>query len=226
MKIKKIDHACFVIQLNGKRIVTDPFSVDFKSAVTTNAELVNPDLILLSHGHNDHIDGLTAIIGENTRVISNFEICNYLGRKGIQCIDMNMGGELIFDGLKIAMVPAIHSSSIDENGNIIYAGLACGYIIEFLKDSIYFAGDTDLFYDMKLIDRIYSPNIGLIPIGGRFTMNIEKACIACNEFLNLSTVIPMHYNTFLPIEVDMNVFIKGIQSSKVRVLNNGEFIEL
>lgn len=226
MKIKKIDHACFVIQVNEKRIVTDPFSVDIESAISSNNDIVNPDYVLLSHGHNDHIDGLMKIIGSNTIVISNFEICNFLSKKGIHCIDMNMGGELFLNDIKIAMVPAIHSSSIEENGNVIYAGLACGYIIKFLKNTLYFAGDTDLFYDMKLIDKLYSPNIGLIPIGGRFTMNIEKACFACNEFLNLSVVIPIHYDTFPPIAVNMDDFINGIQSTKVQVLRNGDSIEL
>ncbi|MDR2266934.1 MAG: metal-dependent hydrolase [Christensenellaceae bacterium] len=221
LSITKIQHACFLISAGNATIVTDPYCTDIENAIKQFPTIKNPDYILVSHGHHDHIGNLFDILGNKTTVIANFEICNFLARKGItKLIPMNTGGRLEFTGGSFTMVHAIHSSTIEDNGESLYAGLACGYIISIGGKTIYFAGDTDLFGDMQIMEELYKPQIGLLPIGGRFTMNIASAAFACNNYFNFEIIIPMHYNTFPPIAVNTDDFVGAIKKSKVVVLND------
>lgn len=223
MQIKKIDHACFIIDVDGVKFVTDPFSLDIDLAIKQNPDLVNPDYILISHGHNDHMGSLSKIAGDKTTIISNFEIASYLTRKGYKTIDMNIGGEIALGEVLLAMTPAVHTSSIADEDSLAYGGLASGFIIKHKSNTLYFAGDTDLFLDMKLIDKIYHPNIGLLPVGGHYTMNVDKAIYACKKFFKFKYVFPMHFNTFPAIECDPNLNLKR---SKTIILKNGESYEI
>jgi L-ascorbate metabolism protein UlaG (beta-lactamase superfamily) len=109
---------------------------------------------------------------------------------------MNPGGTLNALGLSITMVPAVHSSSIEEDGKIIYLGLATGYIVKFEDGlTIYFAGDPDVFGDMRMIGEMYKPTVAFLPIGDNFTMGPMQAAKAC-ELLGVKQVVPMHYGTF------------------------------
>ena len=121
----------------------------------------------------------------------------WLQGKGLQNVTgMNPGGTLNALGLSVTMVPAIHSSSIEEDGRTLYTGLATGYVIRFEDGlTIYFAGDTSIFGDMKLIGELYQPAIAFLPIGDVYTMGPEQAAKAC-ELLNVKQVVPMHYGTF------------------------------
>jgi L-ascorbate metabolism protein UlaG (beta-lactamase superfamily) len=216
-----------MLEIAGKKLIIDPFlkaNPRFKEALWQQAQ--NPSHVLITHGHNDHLgDAIELAKTNDATIIANFEICNWLTSKGINnCFDMNMGGEVfIGDLLKIVMLPAMHSSSIEmEDGNNIYAGLACGYLIHYNNYSIYHAGDTSIFKDMQLINDLYRPNIGLLPIGGRFTMNIDNAIYICKNIFSFDTIIPMHYDTFPPISVDVNVLKKSLANTDVRILGIGE----
>lgn len=229
MNITYLGHSCFVVEIKNKRIIIDPFIRSNPHYIEeTWNKAQSPNYILLTHGHSDHIgDTIELAKASNAIVIANYEICNWLSSQGISCLDLNMGSTLIDSDIEIIMVPAIHSSCIElENGKNIYAGLACGYIIRYGRQTIYHAGDTCLFGDMKLINELYHPNIGLIPIGGRFTMTINDAIYACKYFFTFDTIIPMHYNTFPPIESNPLVLQKALTDTSVKILGMGEEIRI
>ena len=194
-----LGHATFrMTSPGGKRLIFDPW-------VTTNpscpeaAKKVGPiDLMLLTHGHDDHTGDAVRIARESgAQVVAPYELSVWLQQKGLQNVTgMNPGGTLAALGLSITMVSAQHSSSVVEDGRIVYLGLAAGYVIRFENGlTIYFAGDTGLFGDMRLIGELYKPHIGFLPIGDRYTMGPEQAAKAA-ELLGVKQVVPMHYGTF------------------------------
>jgi L-ascorbate metabolism protein UlaG (beta-lactamase superfamily) len=176
------------------------------------------DLILITHGHSDHADDAATIArATGAHVIANYEICLWLEAKGIQnTAPMGHGGTQMIGGIAITMVNAVHGSSALEDGRIIYLGHPCGYVIRFEDGlTIYFAGDTDVFGDMRLIGDIYQPTIAFLPIGDRFTMGPAGAAKAA-ELLGVRQVVPMHYGTFpfltgTPAELRSLLELRGVQ---------------
>jgi len=156
------------------------------------------DLILASHGHFDHIEDLVACARDSgAPVVGVFELCDWLTRKGIaNTSPMNKGGSQEIGGVRITMTDARHSSGYFDNGQMVYMGEPAGYVVR-LEDrmSIYFAGDTCLFGDMRLIGELYVPTIAFLPIGDRFTMDPVQAARAA-EFLGVKQIVPMHWGTF------------------------------
>jgi L-ascorbate metabolism protein UlaG (beta-lactamase superfamily) len=138
-------------------------------------------------------------IGRETgaQVVAPYELSLFFQRKGLQNVTgMNPGGTMRAMGLAITMVQAFHSSTVEEDGRPVYAGVATGYVVEFEDGTtIYFAGDTAVFGDMRLIGELYRPQIGFLPIGDFYTMGPEQAAKAC-ELLGITQVVPMHYGTF------------------------------
>jgi len=156
------------------------------------------DLILASHGHFDHIEDLVACARESgAPVVGIFELCDWLTRKGIaNTSPMNKGGSQDIGGVRITMTDARHSSGYVDNGQMVYMGEPAGYVVRLEDDmSIYFAGDTCLFGDMRLIGELYAPTIAFLPIGDRFTMDPVQAARAA-EFLGVKQIVPMHWGTF------------------------------
>jgi L-ascorbate metabolism protein UlaG (beta-lactamase superfamily) len=156
------------------------------------------DLMLLTHGHRDHIaDALPLARATGAQAIAPYELASWLEEKGLKHISaMNPGGSLTMMGLSIAMVPAVHSSSIEDAGPPRYTGVAAGYVIRFENGlTVYYAGDTALFGDMRIIGEVYRPSIAFLPIGDVYTMGPEHAAKAC-DWLGVKTVVPMHYGTF------------------------------
>ena len=156
------------------------------------------DLILLSHGHSDHSgDVVNVARATGAPVVAIHELSVWLGQKGLQNVKgMGIGGTISVAGLEISMTPAVHSSSVVENDNIVYLGEPTGFVVR-MEDrrSFYFAGDTALFGDMRLIADIYAPEIAFLPIGDHYTMGPEAAARAC-QLLLVRQVVPMHYGTF------------------------------
>ena len=192
-------HSTFLIRTpGGRRLLFDPWFADNPVCPPSMKKPPAVDLVLLSHGHSDHIgDVLAAARDGGPTVIGIFELCDWLGRKGLSRLaPLNKGGSLDIAGLRVTMTDARHSSGFVDNGQMVYLGESAGYVVR-LEDgrSIYFAGDTCLFGDMRLIGELYRPEIAFLPIGDRFTMDPAAAARAC-EFLGVRQVVPMHWGTF------------------------------
>lgn len=154
--------------------------------------------MLLTHGHRDHTaDAVALARTTGAHVIAPYELAQWLEEKGLKRVSaMNVGGTRSILGLSITMVTAVHSNSLEVDVAPRYAGLASGYVIAFEHGlTIYFAGDTALFGDMRLIGELYRPSMAFLPIGDVYTMGPEQAAIAC-ALLGVKTVVPMHYGTF------------------------------
>jgi L-ascorbate metabolism protein UlaG (beta-lactamase superfamily) len=199
LAITWLGHATFLLQSpGGKRIILDPWVTGNPSSPESAKKLGQLDLMLITHGHSDHTgDAVSIGRSSGARVVAPYEVSVWLQQKGLKSVTgMNPGGTLKALGLQVTMVPAMHSSSIEEDGRIIYLGVAAGYVITFEDGlTIYFSGDTSIFGDMRLIGELYSPSIAFLPIGDLYTMGPEQAAKAC-ELLGVKQVVPMHYGTF------------------------------
>ncbi len=141
---------------------------------------------------------------------------------------MNIGGTMVVDGISFSMTPAVHSTSIEEAGPGFSGGAPAGFVIGIDGVTVYHAGDTALFSDMKLIGELYHPDVALLPIGGRYTMGVAEAMIAAN-FIGAKTVIPIHYNTWDRIAADPQVLKNAVERTtdlNVMVLQPGESREI
>jgi L-ascorbate metabolism protein UlaG (beta-lactamase superfamily) len=199
MKFTFYGHASFEIETGGKKLLFDPFITHNELAKHIDVNSLKPDYILLSHGHADHIADLFDIHkNSGAKVICIAEIAGWLGGKGIpDAHGMNIGGGFDFDFGRAKMVSAIHSSSMPDGS---YGGVAAGFIIYAEGKKIYFAGDTALTYDMKLLA---DENLdwAILPIGDNYTMGADEAIKAAG-FINCKNVIGIHYDTFPPIRIN------------------------
>jgi L-ascorbate metabolism protein UlaG (beta-lactamase superfamily) len=199
LSITWLGHATFLLTSpRGVRILTDPWTTGNPACPDAFKKIDAVDLILVSHGHDDHTGDLVSIArASGAHVISTYEIALWLESKGLQnTAPMGHGGTVEIKGIRVTMVDAVHTSSFVEDGRIIYLGNPAGYVITFEDGlTVYFAGDTALFGDMRLIGELYRPSIAMLPIGDRFTMGPETAAKAA-EFLGVRQVVPMHYGTF------------------------------
>jgi L-ascorbate metabolism protein UlaG (beta-lactamase superfamily) len=214
-----LGHATFLFRSpGGKRIVVDPWLTTNPACPESARKIGELDLMLLTHGHDDHTgDALRVARETGARVVAPYELSVWLQQKGLQNVTgMNPGGTLAALGISITMVPASHSSSVVDDGRIVYLGLATGYIIRFENGlTVYFAGDTSIFGDMRLIGEMYSPRIAFLPIGDLYTMGPEQAARA-SELLGVKQVVPMHYGTFpaltgTPAQLRALVEPRGVQ---------------
>jgi L-ascorbate metabolism protein UlaG (beta-lactamase superfamily) len=198
-RITWLGHATFRIDTAaGKTILIDPWVMGNPKTPERLKQFEKIDLMLCTHGHFDHIgDAVELAKKHNPTVVGIFELCAWLQKKGVQQTSaMNKGGTQQIGNIKITMVDAQHSCGIEDEGQIIYAGEACGYVVELENGlRLYHAGDTNVFGDMKIIQELYAPNLALIPIGDHFTMGPREAAYACT-LLRPQAVIPMHFGTF------------------------------
>lgn len=204
MSITYLGHSCFLIEENNHKILIDPFLI-----CVPNFSFDGITDILLTHGHGDHL-GSAIEISQKTgaKIIAIFELANYCNQKGANAQGIGFGSWIEYEWGKLIAVPATHTSSTPDN---IYAGNPCGFILDFGEFKIYHAGDTGLNSEMKIIGELYSPDVAMLPVGGFYTMDIEHAVIA-SKWLDSSVVIPMHYNTFEQIKVDIKDFERQIRS--------------
>jgi L-ascorbate metabolism protein UlaG (beta-lactamase superfamily) len=199
LSITWLGHATFLLQSpGGKKILFDPWVTGNPTSPESAKKLGQLDLILITHGHSDHTgDAVSIGRSSGAQIVAPYEVSLWLQQKGLKSVTgMNPGGTLKVLGLQVTMVPAMHSSSVEEEGRIIYLGVATGYVITFEDGlTIYYSGDTSIFGDMRLIGEMYRPSIAFLPIGDLYTMGPEQASKAC-ELLGVKQVVPMHYGTF------------------------------
>lgn len=192
MIITYYGHSCVGVEAEGKHLLIDPFISPNPQAAHIHIDTLKVDYILISHAHYDHIMDVEAIAQRTGAIIiSNHEIATYYGGKGFTTHGMNFGGSWNFDFGKVKMVNAIHSSSFPTGEN---GGNPAGFVISSENKSIYFAGDTALTMDMKLIPMFYQLDLAMLPVGGNFTMDIEEALVAA-DFVQCNRVLGIHYNT-------------------------------
>lgn len=228
-----LGHACFkLISPKRTNILIDPWIRNNPQTPKGTVEVNNLDYILVTHGHDDHL-GDTIELAKNTgaTVISMPEIAHYLIQKGLdpeKTVGMNKGGSMFVSDLRITMVHALHSSSMVEGNQLIYGGEAAGFIIRFDNGfTVYHAGDTGVFSDMKIIAELYKPELALLPIGSHYVMGPEEAVYAC-ELLKPHYVIPMHYGTFPILSGTPEKFLelmKKLPEVKILIMTPGETVD-
>ncbi len=199
ISITWLGHATFIITTpGGKRIVTDPWLEGNPKCPPDRKRIDAADLILVSHGHSDHTGDVVAV-GRSTGapILAVHELSLWLQKKGLQNVQgMGVGGTLSVAGLEVSMTAAIHSSSVVEEEEIVYLGNPAGFVVRMEnQQAFYFAGDTALFGDMRLIGEMYAPDIAFLPIGDHYTMGPDAAARAA-RMLGVRQVVPMHYGTF------------------------------
>lgn len=219
-KFKYIHHACFILSHDEDSIIFDPF-LDGNPQGLTAAD-IKVSHVLVSHAHGDHLGSAYEIAKNNkAMLISTAEIAGDAAANGCQSHAMHLGGSYKFPFGRVKIIPAFHGSGIA-------GGHACGFLVDFYGTSVYFAGDTSLFGDMKLLGELEKIDYAVLPIGDNFTMGPTDAAKAV-ELLDVTKVIPVHYNTWPVIEQDPLVFKKLVESnglSQVFVVKPGEELEL
>jgi L-ascorbate metabolism protein UlaG (beta-lactamase superfamily) len=217
MELTYLGHSC--VLLRGRRsVLIDPF-------VPEGDLPEHPDMVAVTHGHADHL-GDTVRLKRPTVAIN--ELAKYLVSKGVPAEGMNYGGSLEMQGVLFRMVQAIHSSWIEEAGIGCNGGGSAGFVIGIDGLTIYHAGDTALFSDMRLIGELYRPEVALLPIGGRYTMGPEEAMIAA-RYIGAPLVVPIHYGTWPAIVQDPVWFRTALERTtdiRVKVLAPGSSIDL
>ncbi|MEG0449589.1 MAG: metal-dependent hydrolase [Lysinibacillus sp.] len=221
MEISYHGHSVVKIITNGYTILIDPY-INGNGQTDLKVEDEKPDVILLTHGHNDHVGDTVALAKKNDAlVVATYELATWLSWQGVKTHPMNTGGAHQFDFGKVKLTPAFHSASyITENNDIIYTGMPNG-ILFFAEDiTVFHAGDTALFSDMKLIAERHPIDVAFLPIGDNLTMGPEDAACAV-EFLKPKIVVPTHYNTFSLIEQNPQVFASLVSDVEVQILQAG-----
>lgn len=191
-------HSAFLLESPaGTRVLVDPW-LENPKAPAGAAAIDRVDLILVTHGHSDHV-GQTVPVAKRTgaKVVCIYELALHLGGRGVEGVTgMNKGGTLAVEGVSVTMTDAKHSADIDADGKVVPGGEAAGFVIRFENGySVYHSGDTCAFLDMKLIQKLHRPSLAILPIGGLYTMDPREAALAC-RMLTPRKIIGMHYGTF------------------------------
>jgi L-ascorbate metabolism protein UlaG (beta-lactamase superfamily) len=221
-----LGHSSFLAEIQGKKIMFDPFISPNTKAAHVQLENIRADYVFLSHGHEDHVADAEKITkASNATLVSNYEIAVWFAQKGVERYHpMNHGGSKAFDFGTVKYVTAVHSSTLPDGAS---GGNAGGFVIQHESGAFYYAGDTALTYDMKLIGESFKLDFAILPIGDNFTMGIDDALIAA-DFVGVNKIIGMHFDTFPYIEIDVEeAKNKASKAGKELILLNiGETIKL
>lgn len=234
MKLTWLGHSAFRVETGKATILIDPFltgnpgamDVDLKSAASGITH------IALTHGHGDHVGDTLRLANETgATVIANFDLCMWLAHKGVEKYNScNTGGTIHHDGFSLTLTQALHSSAhLSEDGVSHSLGSAGGLVFHFDGgESLYHMGDTDIFSDMALINELHQPQIGIVPIGDRFTMGGAIAALACRRYFDFETILPAHYASFSIIDQTADLFVEALEDkrSSAKVSRAGTMLTL
>ncbi len=225
MKLTYLGHSAVMIEEGQFKGIIDPFITGNPLAQISADDFSGITHIFVPHGHGDHI-GDTVDIAKKTGalIVANHEISAYLDKFKLRTHAMHIGGRTKFDFGRVKMTNALHGSGISENGNMIYGGNPCGFVIEINGKKIYHAGDTGLTLDMKLLEN-ENIDVAFLPIGGNFTMDLDDAVTAA-DFIKAKNVVPIHYNTFDLIKADPDEYKNKVKTSETVILNINESINI
>lgn len=226
MKLTYYGHSCFLMETNRKKLLFDPFITGNLLAKHIDLKSIQADYILLSHGHGDHVaDAETIAKNNSATIISNYEIVTWYEQKGIAGHPMNIGGKWAFDFGTVKCVNAVHSSVLPDG---TYGGNPFGFVIWNKETCFYFAGDTGLAMDMKLLP-LTCPKLdfAILPIGDNFTMGWEDALMAAG-FIDCEVVVGSHFDTFGFIKIDREAAITGFAKRRKKLILPaiGEMVEV
>lgn len=223
MNITWFGHSAYALEFSGAKILIDPFlkkNASFDGSQFAKA-IEGTTHIALSHGHFDHVGDTVEIAKETgATVISNVDLCAWLKGQGVSKLDGgNTGGTLQHDGFSVTLVPAQHSSATFDDKGVSHAlGNANGLMFHIEGEkSLYHMGDTDIFGDMALIQELHQPQIGLVPIGDRFTMGPAVAALACRRFFKFETIMPCHFGTFSALEQSADSFQRAMEGNPATI---------
>lgn len=223
IKFNYYGHACFMLDTGKEKLLFDPF-LSYNPLATVEAKDIKCDYIFVTHGHDDHYGDANSIAVQNNAVIVSTPEVLGKAPEGYEKIHgMNIGGSFTFPFGRVTMVPALHSAGVA-------GGVACGFVIHFNDDDlvVYFAGDTALFGDMKLIGEKQKIDYAILPIGSNYTMDAKDAAKAV-QLLNAKQAIPIHYNTW-PVIAEkpesFKAYTESISHAKVHIVAPGETLDL
>lgn len=234
MRITWYGHSAFKLAFGSSVVLVDPFLENGTFDGDKRQAAEGTTHILLTHGHFDHV-GETVEIAKRTgaTVVGDFDLVQWIGSQGVEKLEpMNTGGSVTLGGFKVTMTQALHSSGkLLDDGISIYLGDPHGLIIAPEGEDepvVYAMGDTGIFGDMKLINELYAPTVGFVPIGDRFTMGAKTAAYACRHFFDFDVVVPCHYGTFPIIDPSADRFaelMESVRGTAVTVPVIGEAFE-
>jgi L-ascorbate metabolism protein UlaG (beta-lactamase superfamily) len=227
MKITWFGHSCFRVETGKSIVLIDPF---LKGNATFEASGIDWDKatagvthVALTHGHDDHLGDAGEVCAKrDATLFAVFELAMHVAEKGAKKLEpMNNGGTVKSQDFDLTFVNAFHSSS---SGGV-YLGHPCGIILKTKEGkTLYHMGDTEIFGDMALINEIHAPQIGMVPIGDRFTMGARTAALACRKFFRFETVFPCHYGTFPMLDQSADAFVAEMKGAHVTVPKVGEAV--
>lgn len=215
MQVTYYGHSCFMVRVGEHQLLFDPFITPNELAKDIDISSLQPDFILLSHGHADHVaDAATIQQQSGAQIISNFEVVTWYNNQGIEnAHPMNHGGAFDFPFGRVKYVNAVHSSSLPDGS---YGGNPGGFIIETEEGNFYYAGDTALTMDMQLFGR-KELKFAFLPIGDNFTMGVDDAVTAAG-FIKCNHIIGMHYDTFPPIQIDKDEARRKFRNAEAELI--------